>query len=76
MENKELSFEDYMNELENVLKSLENKDISLEDAVKAYTKGLEMSKKCYEILNTSETLVTQKMTENGLVDFKKDSLWD
>ena len=76
MENKELSFEDYMSELENVLRTLENKDISLEDAVKAYTKGLEMSKKCYEILNTSESLVTQKMTESGLVDFKKDSLWD
>ena len=76
MENKELSFEDYMSELENVLRVLENKDISLEDAVKAYTKGLEMSKKCYEILNTSESLVTQKMTESGLVDFKKDSLWD
>ncbi len=74
MENKELSFEDYMSELENVLRALENKDISLEDAVKAYTKGLEMSKKCYEILNTSESLVTQKMTESGLVDFKKDSL--
>lgn len=74
MENKELSFEDYMSELENVLRTLENKDISLEDAVKAYTKGLEMSKKCYEILNTSESLVTQKMTESGLVDFKKDSL--
>ncbi len=74
MENKELSFEDYMSELENVLRVLENKDISLEDAVKAYTKGLEMSKKCYEILNTSESLVTQKMTESGLVDFKKDSL--
>ena len=74
MENKELSFEDYMSELENVLRVLENKEISLEDAVKAYTKGLEMSKKCYEILNTSESLVTQKMTESGLVDFKKDSL--
>lgn len=74
MENKELSFEDYMSELENVLRALENKAISLEDAVKAYTKGLEMSKKCYEILNTSESLVTQKMTESGLVDFKKDSL--
>lgn len=74
MENKELSFEDYMSELENVLRTLENKDISLEDAVKAYTKGLEMSKKCYEILTTSESLVTQKMTESGLVDFKKDSL--
>ena len=74
MENKELSFEDYMSEIENVLRVLENKDISLEDAVKAYTKGLEMSKKCYEILNTSESLVTQKMTESGLVDFKKDSL--
>ena len=74
MENKELSFEDYMSELENVSRTLENKEISLEDAVKAYTKGLEMSKKCYEILNTSESLVTQKMTESGLVDFKKDSL--
>ena len=70
MENK--TFEELMLELDGVLKALENKDISLEDAVKGYTTGLELSKKCYEILNKNEELVVQKMTEAGLVDFKKD----
>ncbi len=70
MENK--TFEEYMLELEAVLKALENKDISLEDAVKGYTTGLELSKKCYEILNKNEELVVMKMTEAGLVEFKKD----
>ena len=40
MENKELSFEDYMSELENVLRVLENKDISLEDAVRPIQRDL------------------------------------
>ena len=70
MENK--TFEEYMNELDLILKALENKDISLEEAVKNYTNGLELSKKCYEILSTNEALVVQKMTEAGLVSFKKD----
>ena len=70
MENK--TFEEYMNELDLILKTLENKDISLEEAVKNYTNGLELSKKCYEILSTNEALVVQKMTEAGLVSFKKD----
>ena len=59
-----------MQELDQTLKALENKDISLEDAVKNYTLGLELSKKAYDILNTSEQLVVKKMTEAGLVDFK------
>ena len=44
----------------------------LEDAVKGYTKGLELSKKGYSILSTNEELVVKKMTESGLVDFKKE----
>lgn len=74
MENNEMSFEDYMNELENILRQLENKDLALENAVNLYTKGLEYSEKCYEILNKSEELVTQKMTEAGLVEFNKENL--
>lgn len=70
MENK--SFEEYLQELEQILRALEDKNISLEDAVKGYTTGLELSKKCYEILNTSEELVVKKMSESGLVDFTKD----
>ncbi len=69
MENKELSFEEYLTELEKILRDLENKDISLDDAVKGYTKGVEISKKCYEILEANTELVTSKMTDNGLVEY-------
>lgn len=70
MENK--SFEENLKKLEEIVRSLENKDITLEDAVKNYTTGLELSKNCYDILNTNEKLVVQKMTESGLVDFQSD----
>lgn len=70
MENK--SFEQYLQELENILRMLDDKSISLEDAVKGYTKGLELSKKCYEILSTNEELVVKKMSEAGLVDFNRE----
>jgi len=69
---KNRTFEENLMELEKIVRSLEDKNISLEDAVKNYTLGLELSKKCYDILNTNEQLVVKKMTESGLVDFKKE----
>ena len=72
MENKDLSFEECLTSLENILKDLENKDISLENAVKGYTKGVELSKKCYEILEANTELVTSKMTDSGLVKYENE----
>lgn len=66
------TFEENLKKLEEIVRSLENKEITLEDAVKNYTTGLELSKKCYDILNTNEQMVVQKMTESGLVDFQSD----
>ena len=66
------TFEENLKKLEEIVRSLENKDITLENAVKNYTTGLELSKVCYDILNTNEQLVVQKMTESGLVDFNSD----
>ena len=66
----EKTFEENLKDLETIVKSLENPSISLEDAVKNYTNGIELSKLCYDILNKSEELVTLKMTESGLKDFK------
>ena len=71
MENKDKSFEELMAEFESVIRNLENRDISLDDAVKNYTKGVELSKKCYDMLNINEKLVVEKMTENGLVKFEE-----
>ena len=71
MENNK-TFEEYLQSLDKILRSLEDKQVSLEDNVKGYTMGLEISKKCYEILNSSEELVVKKMTDSGLVDFDKE----
>lgn len=67
------TFEQNLKELESLVRSLEDKNISLEEAVKNYTLGLELSKKCYDILNTNEQLIVKKMTENGLVDFGSEN---
>lgn len=70
---KNKTFEEYLTELEGILRSLDNREISLEEAVKGYTEGLELSKKCFEILNSNEKLVVSKMTESGLEDFSTDN---
>ena len=72
MTDKEKSFEELMNELEETVKTLEKNDISLDDAVKNYSKGLELSKKLYEILEKNKTLIAQKMTDQGLEEFKEE----
>ena len=42
MENNEKSFEELISDFENVIRNLENKNISLDDAVKNYTLGLSL----------------------------------
>lgn len=72
MKDKEKSFEDLMNELDEILKKLNDSKISLDDAVKGYLKGLDVSKACYQILNQNKELVVKKMTEVGLEDLESD----
>ena len=71
MTNNEKSFEQLIVELEQVIRNLENRDITLDDAVKNFTNGVELSKKCYALLEKNEKLVVEKMTENGLVKFEE-----
>lgn len=70
MENKELSFEECLKELEEIVLKLENKDITLSDAVNNYQKGLELSKRCYEIFNNTQEIIVKKVEENTVSDFK------
>lgn len=53
------SFEILLKELEGVVKDLENKDIPLDEAVKKYQLGLELSKECYKLLEEAEKLVVK-----------------
>ncbi len=58
-----LTFEQALNKLEEVVKKLEDKEINLDEAIKLYNEGLELSKVCYEELKQSEKLIVEKMEE-------------
>ncbi len=60
-ENK--TFEQLLKDLEGVVKDLENKDIPLDEAVKKYQQGLELSKACYHMLEDAEKLVTKEIKD-------------
>jgi exodeoxyribonuclease VII small subunit len=72
VENKELTFEECLKQLEEVILNLENKDITLSDAVTNYQKGLELSKRCYEIFNQTQELIVNKVEGDTVTGFKPE----
>lgn len=51
-ENK--TFEESLNELTKTVELLENGDVSLDDAVKLFEKGIKISKECYDQIEKAE----------------------
>ena len=70
-EKKELSFEESLEKLETIVKKLEVGDVPLDDAIKEFTKAMELSKKCDEKLKNAEIAITKLVKDNNqVVDFK------
>ena len=69
MENKDMTFEECLKQLEEIVAKLESKDISLDDAVKYYQKGLELSKRCYEIFNKTQEVIVKKVEGSSISNF-------
>ncbi|MGJ8582957.1 MAG: exodeoxyribonuclease VII small subunit [Marinosulfonomonas sp.] len=60
----EMSFEDAMQELEQVVGQLERGDVPLEDSIKLYERGAALKKRCEEKLKEAEEKVAA-ITLNG-----------
>lgn len=58
MENK--TFEQILTELEQVVKALEDKEISLDEAVKKYKLGLELTNKAHQMLKDAESVLVKE----------------
>ncbi len=58
MENK--TFEESIKELEEIVKELEASELSLDEAVKKYTLGIELSKHAYDLLKNAESKLVVK----------------
>ncbi len=69
------SFEHSLSRLEKIVSSLEQGDVSLEESLKIYEEGIQLSKECMETLSKAELRIKQLTKDlNGklqLTDFKE-----
>ncbi len=64
-EKKELSFEEAMTKLEEIVNKLEDGDVPLEKAIQYYQEGMQLSKFCSDKLTNVEKQMEQIMNEQG-----------
>lgn len=61
----EVTFEESMSALENIVKQLEQGDVPLEEALVKFQEGIQLSKVCQETLANAEETLTKIMTDNN-----------
>lgn len=57
-EEKEETFEESMEKLENIANELEKNDLSLDESIKKFEEGMKISKHCKEIIDNAEKKIT------------------
>ena len=68
MEN--LTFEESLEKLEEIVNKLENGDVPLDDAIEEFKKAMDLVKICNDKLNTAEEKKKKIVQENGeIIDF-------
>ena len=65
-ENKdEVKFEDNLQELEEIVRKLENGDLPLEDAISEFQKGMQLSEKLKKTLDEAEQVLVKTVGKDG-----------
>ncbi len=65
----ENNFEKSLIELENIIKKLESEEVSLDESIALFEKGVELSNVCRKILETAENkIITLTDAEGEAVD--------
>ena len=62
---KPIQFEKSLTELETIVAQLEKGELSLEDSLKQFEKGVTLARKCQETLNQAEQKIEQLSTSNN-----------
>lgn len=70
-EEKELSFEESLNNLEEIVKKLETGEVPLDDAINEFNKAMKLAKSCDDKLKSAEDAITKLVSDTGEIkDFK------
>lgn len=68
---KEMTFEESLVELENIVKELEAGNVDLDKAIEKYSDAMKLAKSCSDKLNDATLKVNKILKENGsLEDFE------
>lgn len=71
MEEKDLTFEDKIRQLETIIKELEEGEVNLDVAIEKYTKAMKLAKECSDKLTEVTDKVNKILLDNGkLEDFE------
>ena len=62
---KDMSFEQAMRELENIVHRLESGDIDLEDSIEIYSRGTELKKHCEAKLKSAQTKLEKIVSDTS-----------
>lgn len=62
VQSEDLSFEEALEQLEQIVQKLENEEVSLEESVNLYERGMELSKYCTNTLENAEQRI-EKVNE-------------
>ena len=69
---KELSFEEKLTKLEEIVSELEKGNIDLDDAINKYTEAMKLAKECSKKLDDATKAVNKILNADGkLEDFKE-----
>ena len=62
---KSLNFESTLDEIEKIIESLEEGNLSLEDSIKAYERGISLTKACQKMLSEAELKIKKLSSKEG-----------
>lgn len=61
----EVNFEKSITELENIVKTLESGNLSLDEIIKLFEQGMKLSASCNKLLDEAESKINILMKNNG-----------
>ena len=61
------NFEQNMEELEKIVQELEKGDLNLDESIKKFEQGMQISKKCNQFLEEAEKKITTLIQENDKI---------
>lgn len=70
---QDLSFEESLEKLEEIVNKLENGDVPLDEAIDEFNKAMQLVKVCNEKLNSAEEAIAKIVQDNGeIIEFNSN----